>query len=214
MMRTRVRLAAAAIVASASLAGGSTGAAAQDRLPPVAADRLTDAQRQAIDAYRAARGTEVSGPFIPLLRSPELMTRTRALGDYLRYKSALPPRLSEFVILITASHWHQQFEWDTHYPIAVAAGVPAETARAIADGRRPAAMTDQEAALYDLVTELQTSQRVSDATWASAVARFGETGVTDAIGIVGYYTMLAMVLNAAQTPRLDQRQPTLPPPRR
>jgi hypothetical protein len=92
-----------------------------DRLPPIAAAQLTAAQREAVDAFKVARGTEISGPFYPLLRSPELMTRTRAMGDYLRYKSALPPRLSEFVILLTAREWTQQYEWNAHYPIALKA---------------------------------------------------------------------------------------------
>jgi 4-carboxymuconolactone decarboxylase len=93
-----------------------------DRLPPIGAAQLTPAQREAVEAFKVARGTEISGPFHPLLRSPELMTRTRAMGDYLRYKSALPPRLSEFVILLTAREWTQQYEWNAHYPIALKAG--------------------------------------------------------------------------------------------
>ncbi len=100
-----------------------------DRLPPIAAAQLTPAQREAVDAFKVARGAEISGPFYPLLRSPELMTRTRAMGDYLRYKSALPPRLSEFVILLTAREWTQQYEWNAHYPIALKAGVKREIAR-------------------------------------------------------------------------------------
>src|SRR5262245_10425813 len=86
----------------------------QDRLPPIPADRLTDAQKQAMQEFKAARGADVSGPFVPLLRSPEVMNRARAMGDYLRFKSTLPPRLSEFVILLTAREWTQNYEWDAH----------------------------------------------------------------------------------------------------
>ena len=86
----------------------------QDRLPPIAPDRLTDAQKQAMQEFKAARGADVSGPVVPLLRSPEVMTRARAMGDYLRFKSTLPPRLSEFVILLTAREWTQNYEWDAH----------------------------------------------------------------------------------------------------
>src|SRR5687768_15239645 len=85
-------------------------ASAQDRLPPIPADKLTDDQKKSIADFQAARGAAVSGPFWPLLRSPEVMTRARAMGDYLRYKSSLPPRLSEFVILMTARQWTQQYE--------------------------------------------------------------------------------------------------------
>jgi 4-carboxymuconolactone decarboxylase len=175
---------------------------AQDRMPPIPADKLTPEQQRAIDAFKVARGQDaaVGGPFIPLLRSPEVMQRARAMGDYLRYKSALPPRLSEFVILLTARHWTQQYEWGLHYPFAIKGGVKPEVAKAIAEGKRPTQMADDEAALYDLCSELQQRQRVEDATYKRAVAQFGEKGVIDAIAIVGYYSMLAMVLNVAQTP--------------
>lgn len=183
----------------------------QDRLPPMADAQLTPAQRQAVADFKTARGVEISGPFYPLLRSPELMTRTRAMGDYLRYKSALPPRLSEFVILITAREWTQQYEWNAHYQIALKAGVSPEVANAIAEGRRPAAMSDEEAILYDFCQELHRNKNVSDATYARAVARFGEQAVVDTVGITGYYTLLAMVLNTARTPAGPSTAPTLRP---
>lgn len=171
-------------------------------MPLIAADHLTPEQQKAIDAFKAARGAEtgITGPFIPLLRSPELMQRVRAVGDYARFTSALPPRLSELVILITARHWMQQYEWDVHYPNALAGGLAAGIADAIAAGRRPTGMADDEVALYDLVTELSRTQHVSDTVYTRAVRTFGEKGVVDAVGISGYYTLLAMMLNTAQTP--------------
>src|SRR5262245_22740369 len=126
---------------------------AQDRLPALAADKLTDEQKKAVVDFQAARNAPLSGPFIPMLRSPEVMSRARAMGDYLRYKSALPPRLSEFVILITARQWTQQYEWNTHYEIALSAGVKTEVAKAIAEGRRPQGMSEDEEILYDFCTE-------------------------------------------------------------
>lgn len=182
-----------------------------DRLPPIPADRLTPAQRESADAFKAARGVDVSGPFHPLLRSPELMTRTRAMGDYLRYNSALPPRLSEFVILMTAREWSQQYEWNTHYPIAIKAGVTADTASAIAEGRRPARMSDEEAILYDFCQELHHTRAISDATYARALKAFGEQGVMDTVGITGYYSLLGMVLNTARTPAGNSGSPILRP---
>ena len=182
-----------------------------DRLPPIPEAQLTPAQREAIEAFRIARGAAVTGPFHPLLRSPELMTRTRAMGDYLRYKSALPPRLSEFVILMTAREWTQQYEWNAHYPIALKAGLKRDIADAVAEGRRPSGMQDDEAALYDLCQELHRNKVVSDATYARAVKLFSEHGVVDAIGISGYYTMLAMVLNTARTPTAENGSPLLRP---
>ncbi|HUQ86384.1 MAG TPA: substrate-binding domain-containing protein [Vicinamibacterales bacterium] len=185
-----------------------------DRLPPIAAAQLTPAQREAVDAFTAARGTEISGPFYPLLRSPELMTRTRAMGDYLRYKSALPPRLSEFVILLTAREWTQQYEWNAHFPIAVKAGVKREILEAIAEGRRPGNMSDEETILYAFCHELNHDRAVSDATYARALKAFGEQGVVDTIGITGYYTLLAMTLNTARTPAGETGSPLLRPVQR
>jgi 4-carboxymuconolactone decarboxylase len=182
-----------------------------DRLPPIPAAQLTQAQREAVDAFRTARGAAISGPFHPLLRSPELMTRTRAMGDYLRYKSSLPPRYSELVILLTAREWSQQYEWNAHYPIAIKAGLTPEIANAIAEGRRPADMSAEEAALFDFCRELHRDKSVSDATYARALKLFGEHGVVDAIGISGYYSMLAMVLNTSRTPAVQSNSPLLRP---
>jgi len=192
-----VRTLAAALVGLAVI---HAPAFAQDRMPPIAAAALTDAQRKAIDDFKAARSADVSGPFVPLLRSPEVMTRTRAMGDYLRFKSALPPRLSELVILIIARRWTQQYEWNAHQPLAIQGGVRQSVVAAIAEGRRPDAMAADEDALYTLVEEVHRIQSVSDATYAKAVAAVGEQGVIDALGIAGYYTLLAMVMNTARTP--------------
>src|SRR5438105_1740851 len=117
---------------------------AQDRMPPIPPDRLTDAQKRAIEEFKAARGVDQSGPFVPMLRSPEVMSRARAMGDYLRFKSALPPRLSEFVILLTARRWTQQYEWNAHQPLALQAGVSRDVVSAIAEGRRPEKMSEDE----------------------------------------------------------------------
>jgi len=184
----------------AMLIGATVPALAQDRMPPIAPDKLTDAQKQAIEAFKAARSADVSGPFIPLLRSPEVLTRARALSDYLRYRSALPPRLSEFVILMTARAWTQNYEWNAHEPLARQAGLNPAIIKAIADGRRPDGMADDEEVLFTFCDELRRNQSVSDPTYARAVAKFGEQGVIDTIGLTGYYTMIAMVLNTARTP--------------
>jgi 4-carboxymuconolactone decarboxylase len=128
------------------------------------------------------------------------MSRARAMGDYLRFKSSLPPRLSEFVILLTARRWTQQYEWNAHQPLALKGGLRADVVKAIADGRRADAMAEDEDAVYTLWDEVQRNQSVSDATYARAVAKVGEQGVIDVLGITGYYTMLAMVMNTARTP--------------
>jgi 4-carboxymuconolactone decarboxylase len=194
-MRT-VRVLVALIVTSCFAAP----ARAQDRMPPIPPDTLTDAQRKAIAEFKTARSADVSGPFIPLLRSPEVMTRARAMGDYLRFRSSLPPRLSEFIILITARRWTQQYEWNAHQPLALQGGVKADVVKAIAEGRRPEHMAADEEAVYTLIEEVDRNRSVSDATYASAVAAVGEQGVVDTLGLVGYYTTLALVMNTARTP--------------
>jgi 4-carboxymuconolactone decarboxylase len=187
-------------IAFALLATFASTAMSQDRLPPIPKESYTEAQKNAADEFSAGRGYEVRGPFVPLMRSPEVMLRAKAMGDYLRYKSVLAPRLNEMVILITAREWTQQYEWVAHHDIAMKAGLKPEIAAAIAESRRPAGMAEDEEIVYDFCTELHRTKRVSDATWQRAVAKFGEHGVIDMIGVNGYYTFLAMALNAARTP--------------
>jgi 4-carboxymuconolactone decarboxylase len=201
----------ATLVALIAVTGLRAAVAAQERLPPIPPDKLTEAQVKAIEEFKAARSADVTGPFVPLLRSPEAMNRVRALGDYLRFRSALPPRLSEFVILLTARQWTQRYEWGAHAPLARQAGLSDATIAAIAEGRRPERMTEDEEVLYALHDELRRTGGVSDATYVKAVARFGEKGVVDAVGITGYYTLLAMVLNVARPPAPDAVTPALAP---
>ncbi len=178
-----------------------TGSAfAQDRMPPIPADKMTEAQKQAAAQFKANRGQDVFGPFVPLLRSPEVMLRTMALGDYLRYKTTLGNQLNEFVILITARHYTQHYEWSVHYPIAVQAGLKADMVKAIAEGRRPAGMSPDQEIAYDFTSELLQNHGVSDQTYARAVARFGEQGTIEMVGVSAYYTYQSMVLNTARTP--------------
>ena len=186
-------------------------ARAQDRMPPIPADKMTDAQKQAAAQFKANRGQDVFGPFVPLMRSPEVMLRTMALGDYLRYKTTLGNQLNEFVILLTARHFTQHYEWSVHYPIAVEAGVNAAIVKAIAEGRRPAGMSADQELAYDFTTELLQNHGVRDATYARAIARFGEQGTIEMVAVAGYYTYQSMVLNTARTPVTTPPAVTLKP---
>ena len=172
----------------------------QDRMPPIADIDLTADQQAAAKELASGPRGAVFGPFVPLLRSPELMRRVQKTGEYLRYASALPPRLSEFVILIVSRWWSQGFEWHVHSKIAVEVGVAEETIEAISEGRRPPAMTPEEEIVYDFCTELHVNHAVSDASYAKMLALFGERGVIDLTGLCGYYGLLAMVMNVARTP--------------
>jgi len=183
----------------------------QDRLPEIPADKLSEAQKKATEQFREERGTPIFGPFVPLLRSPDLMLADKAMGDYLRFKSVLPPRIREFVILITARQWMQQYEWDVHCPIAIKAGLGQEIVKTVAEGRRPTAMSDDEAAVYEFCVELHRNGSVSDPTYAAALAKFGEQGVVDIVGLNGFYTLQAMILNVARTPLPKGSAPALRP---
>jgi dienelactone hydrolase len=171
----------------------------QDRMPPIPLDQMTELQRKSAEEIIQGPRGGLYGPFIPLLRSPELMDSAQRMGKYLRYKSAIGDKLSELVILIVARRWTQQVEWAIHGPIAIKAGISPEVVTAIADGRRPQGMMEDEEIVYDFCAELQASQSVSDATYHRAVTRFGEQGVIDLVGVDGYYTLLAMIMNTART---------------
>jgi 4-carboxymuconolactone decarboxylase len=172
----------------------------QDRMPPIADADLTADQREAANELASGPRGAVFGPFVPLLRSPELMRRVQKTGEYLRYNSALPPRLSEFVILIVARWWGQGFEWHVHSKTAADVGVTKETIDAISEGRRPPSMTAEEEIIYEFCNELHVNHAVSDGSYAKMLALFGERGVIDLTGLCGYYGMLAMVMNVARTP--------------
>jgi 4-carboxymuconolactone decarboxylase len=184
---------------------------AEDRMPPIPESALTEAQRKASAAFAAERGRPPFGPFVAILRSPELMLRAAAMGEYLRYRNALPRRLSELAILIVSRLWTQQFEWHHHLPDAIKAGLDPATAQAIAEGRRPEPMAADEAIVYEFALELERNRSVSDATYARARERLGEQGVIDLIGICGYYGLLGMVMNVARTPLPGGTRPPLKP---
>lgn len=185
--------------------------ASRDRMPALPPESLSAAQRAAADELSRGPRGGVFGPFIPLLRSPDLLTPLQKTGEYLRYKSALAPRLSEFAILIVARRWRQQVEWQIHAPIAEKAGLPRPHIDALAEHRRPDGLQADESALYDFLAELQQHHSVSDTTYGRAIEHFGERGVVDLCALCGYYTTLAMVMNAAQTALPDGVPPPLAP---
>jgi 4-carboxymuconolactone decarboxylase len=185
---------------------------AQDRMPPVTPEQYNEAQKKAAEEFQAARKGPVFGPFSVLIRSPELMTANRMMGDYLRLKPSIGTQLSEFIILVTAREWTQDYEWHVHAPIALKQGVSKEIVDAIAAGQRPSGMNDDQEICYDFTMELQRNKRVSDATYDRALKRFGEVGVLDIAGINGYYTNLAMIMNTTRfpIPAGEKRLPRFP----
>ena len=171
----------------------------RDRLRPIPPDQMTDAQRRAAEAVINGPRGALYGPFVPLLRSPELLENAQRMGEYLRYRSAIGVRLSELAILVTARQWNQGVEWAIHAPIAAQVGIPQGVIHAIARRERPNGMLVDESVVHDFCIELHQNKAVSDRIYADALALFGEQGVVDLMGLNGYYTFLAMVMNTART---------------
>jgi 4-carboxymuconolactone decarboxylase len=167
--------------------------ASSGEVPP---ERLTAAQADAVEQFITLRGVEPFGPFVDLLVSPELMNRVSALGEYLRFRSALPPRLSELAVLVTAAHWRQLFEWEVHAPIALAAGLSQEKIDAVWAHVPPPHLEADEQVVYAVCTALHVEQKVGPSLRARCHEVLGELATMDTIAICGYYALLAMILNS------------------
>jgi 4-carboxymuconolactone decarboxylase len=183
-------------------------AAGPDRLPLPAV--LTADQQLAMEQISAGPRGKLIAPFVPLMRTPELMTRLQLVGEYLRFDSGLPAHLTELMILIVARHWDQDYEWGHHVPLARAAGLDEQVIAAVRDGGE-ATGPDDVRAVWQFVTELGDHHAVTDATFEAAMRAVGDTGVVELIATVGYYTTLAMTMNAARTavPEDYERLPSM-----
>ena len=183
---------------------------AQDRMPPIPMDEMTAEQRSVVAKFEAERGSVIlRGPWVPLLRSPEVLSLMLDMRSHVRDRSLLSPKLTELAILIAAREWTQQYEWSAHAGAAERAGLKPAIIAAVAEGRRPGQMAEDEEILYDLSVELHRNKSVSDATYARAVTAFGQEGIVEAVAIEGYYALLAMVMNTARTPLPADRTPAL-----
>lgn len=192
------------------------------RFKVLTTEEMTPAQRELADSIRSGPRASVAGsaasastnsvgsPFNVYLRSPELGDSLQKTGTYIRFKSSLGMRLTELAILITARHWSAQYEWHAHHRLALQAGLNPKVAEDIAHGRRPTGMQPDEEAIYNFSQELHQNKRVSDASHRAVLERFGEQGVMDLIGVNGYYTLVAMVLNVDRTPVPGNAAPPLP----
>lgn len=168
------------------------------RLPVLDPAGFDPAQERFYKAIVEGRRGSIRGPFTPWLHSPDFADRAQNLGAYLRYESALPPRLSELAILVTAAFWRSRFEWFAHAGPARAAGLTEATIEAIRTGSEPEFAAEDERAVYRFARALHGRHEVDDETFAAARAAFGPKGVVDLIGLLGYYTLVAMTLNACR----------------
>jgi 4-carboxymuconolactone decarboxylase len=171
------------------------------RIPFVTADTaMSPEQRKVYDAVASGPRGKVQGPILAALHRPELADKWQQLGELLRYRTTLPPRLSEIAILVTAQRWRCQLEWHLHEGFALKAGVPRDVINDIHACRRPATADAEALAVYDYAAELQDRRAVSEETYRRVLALWGVVGVVELTALIGYYTMVAMTLNAHEFP--------------
>ena len=213
MKKSLAMISAGALVAMVQSGHAQDASRDVTRFAPLKADELAPAQKAWADAIAVPPRNAKWGaaPYRAYIRNPELAPKLSALSDYLRWNTTLPPRLSELAILITARNWTAQYEWAAHYPLALKAGLDVKILGDLSAGRRPENMRDDEAALYDLASSLYRDKKVTDAVYKAAVEKFGERGVMDIIGIIGYYDLVSMTLITAQVSApADSTAPPLP----
>lgn len=183
-----------------------------DRFPELTPETMNPDQRRVAESIQSGpRGKGLRGPFNALLRSPDLAELVQLVGAYVRFSSSIPPRLNELAIIVTGRKWTAQYEFYAHRRLAIEAGLRAEIADAVAQGRRPEGMQPDETDVYDFATELLNKGEVSDATYGRVQSRFGDRGVIDLIGACGYYSLVSMVLNVARVPLPPGEAPPLKP---
>ena len=173
-----------------------------NRFAPLSWDEMTDAQKTMVTHILEGPRNSLGGPFNVMLRSPEMGNAAQQLGSFSRFNS-MSGKLRELAIIMTARFWTSHFEWNAHKNAALREGLDPAIVDAIAKGESPTDMDADETVVYKLVSELLYNRRVSDATFATAIATLGERGVVDVVGIVGYYGMVSLFLNLDEYPLPD-----------
>jgi 4-carboxymuconolactone decarboxylase len=186
----------------------------EPRFPQLKMEQLNDQQRPFAEEIMKISSIGISGPYNTMLRSPVMGERLFKLLDYVRFNTSVPHKLNEFAILIQARLWTSQVEWYAHYPLAIKAGLSEAVANDLKEGKRPASMQPDEAAVYDLCMELSTKHVVSDATFKRTRAIFSEQQVVDLIAVSGTYITAAMLANTAEESVPPGKTPPLQPLRR
>jgi 4-carboxymuconolactone decarboxylase len=171
-----------------------------DRFKPLKWDEMTPEQKTMMEHLVAGERRGAGGPFNVLLRSPEMGDLVQQFGASMRFHSSLPRKLNEMAIIITARHWTAQYEWNAHRAAAAQAGLNEAIIQSIAAGKRPASMDADETIIYNFSTELLNKHEVSDAIFKVTKDKFGEKGVVDLIGVMGYYQLVSMLLNVDRYP--------------
>lgn len=183
------------------------------RLRELAESELSERQRTMLNEIRTTRGAgTIGGPFGVFLHAPEFGDLAQRLGAHCRYRTVVPPHLSEFAILVIARLWRAQYEWHAHAAIAEKAGVRPDTIRDLKAGRTPKRLRKDERAVFDFIGELHRTRRVSDRTYGHLHALLGDAGMVEFAGILGYYTLVAMALNVFRVPLPEGAVPAFAEP--
>ena len=184
----------------------------ETRFPTLAPDDLTEEQRAVVESIQSGpRGAGLRGPFNALLRSPALCDLVQKVGAYVRFSSSIPAPLNELAICMAGRKWGAQYEFYAHRRLGIEAGLNPAILDAIAEGHTPSDMSPDELMVYGFATDLLSTGQVSDAKYAPVLERFGERGVMDLVGAIGYYSLVSMVLNVAQVPLPEGETPPLKP---
>ncbi len=182
-----------------------------DRFKPLTYNTMTPEQKLMVDHLLAGERGGTNGPFNVTLRDPEMGDAAQKLGAQLRFHTALPNRLNEMAILMTARFWNSQYEWYAHHRNALTAGLSPAVIDAIAQGKRPTAMQPDEEIIYNFASEMLRTKQVSDAAFKAVTEKFGERGAVDLTGVMGYYCFVSMMLNVDRYPLPDGAKPELQP---
>ena len=183
-----------------------------ERLSPLTDDQMNERQQAILEDIRSGpRGPSAHGPFLAWLQSPDLADRAQKLGEYLRFEAQMDKRLAELAILTVARKWTAQFEWYAHKKFAISAGLSENVIDSIEQRKQPNFVNEDEKAIYNFSMALQESYAVDDVTFNEAVRHIGRTGVTDLVGLLGYYTLVSMTLNVYQIPLPNSKPPPLDP---
>lgn len=185
---------------------------ATGRIPLPARAEMSAEQRTVYDEIVAGRRGRVVGPLRVVIHNPDLARDWSSLGARLRYSTSLGPRRSELAIIVTARHWASQVEWSIHAGEAIKAGVSSAVVEAIGRGAVPLFVGKDDAVIYEFTRQLLTDCHVGSATYSAAREHLGDVGVVELTALVGYYSMVAMMLNAHEVPvpqEIDAAPPLL-----
>src|SRR5258706_10040882 len=170
----------------------------EPRFPQLTMDQLNEVQKPLGEQIMKVSSVGLGGPYNPMIRSPVLGQRLYDLFYYLRWQTSVPAKLNEFAILIIGRQWRSQVEWYAHAPLAQKAGLSPQIIAELKASKRPSNMAEDEATVYDFVTELTTTQKVSDETYAREKKIFNDQQIVDLTSVAGIYVSIAMMLAIAE----------------